>query len=109
VKIDVIRTLLVFLICGAGVFLSRVIPFVLFRGGSVPPIVSYLGKVLPMAIMSVLIIYCIKTVSFRAAGSFVPELAGIAVTALLHLWRKNTTLSIFCGTACYMLLQRLVF
>ena len=35
-------------------------------------------------------------------------LGGVAVTALIHLWKKNTLLSVFAGTAAYMLLLQLI-
>ena len=62
-----------------------------------------------MAIMTTLVVYCIKDVSFDAASGWVPYLVGIAVTALLHLWKSNALLSIAGGTAVYMVLVRAVF
>ena len=107
--VDMTRSLLIIAICAACTFLERALPFVVFRGKEVPGVVRYLGKVLPMAIMATLVIYCIKGISFTALAGWVPYLAGCGLTVLLHLWKRNAFLSIFGGTACYMLLIQLVF
>jgi branched-subunit amino acid transport protein AzlD len=62
-----------------------------------------------MAVMTTLVVYCLRNVTFTAAEYFAPQLIAVAVTVGLHLWRRNTLLSIFGGTACYMLLIQLVF
>lgn len=106
---DVKRTIIIIAICVACTFLERALPFLIFRGKEVPSVIRYLGKVLPMAIMATLVIYCIKGISFTALGGWVPYLIACGVTVLLHLWKSNTFLSIFGGTACYMILIQLVF
>ena len=90
--------------------LLRFLPFWTFGGKRrTPGVISYLGKVLPEAIMAMLVIYCYKGTSFRVFPFALPEiLAGLAVV-LLQLWRRNTLLSIVGGTALYMLLLHLVF
>ncbi len=108
-EINVTRTLLILLIGGCITFLSRALPFLLFRNRQVPKVVTYLGKVLPMAIMCVLIFYCIRNIHFRTPGGYLPYLISLAVTAFAHLWKRNSFLSIACGTVCYMLLVQLVF
>ncbi len=108
-EINVTRTLLVLLVGGAITFLSRDLPFILFQNREVPKVVTYLGKVLPMAIMCVLIFYCIKDIHFHAPGGYLPYLISLALTAAVHLWKRNSFLSIACGTVCYMLLVQLVF
>ena len=90
--------------------LTRFLPFLIFgEKRKTPEIVTYLGKVLPFAIMGMLVVYCLKDVNFLAAPFGAPELIGIAVTAGLHIWRRNSLLSIGAGTVCYMLLVQLVF
>ena len=74
-----------------------------------PKLIAYLGQVLPYAIMGMLVIYCMKDVSFLSPPFGAPELIGCAVVALLHLWKRNSLLSIGVGTVCYMLLVQLVF
>jgi len=107
--IHVSRTLLIIAVCAACTVFERALPFVIFRGREVPKLVQYLGRVLPMAIMATLLIYTIKGITFTAFSGWLPYLAGIAVTAGLHLWKSNTLLSIAGGTVCYMLLIQFVF
>ena len=107
-NIDVTRTLIVIAICTACTVFERAFPFLVFGKRPVPDIVRRLGRVLPMALMTTLIIYCIKDISFAAAGQWVPYIAGIAATALLHLWKSNSLLSIAGGTAVYMVLIRMI-
>lgn len=95
-------------VCAGITLLERAFPFLIFRRREVPPSVRYLGRVLPMAIISVLIVYCLKDVSFAADGDALPRLAACAVTILLHLWKKNTLLSIFGGTAVCVALTALL-
>ena len=95
----------------AGVtFLTRFLPFLLFdRGESPPRIVLYLGRVLPPAIIAMLIIYCLRGVSFASPGGWVPQLLCVAAVVALHLWKHNNLLSIFGGTVLYMVLVQAVF
>lgn len=98
------------LIAAICTYAMRALPSLLFGGQrKMPPFLSYLGQVLTPAIMGVLLIYCLKG-SFQAGWrGLLPELAGVAVVAVLHLWRRNALLSIGLGTAAYMLLLRFVF
>lgn len=85
--------------------LTRAIPFLLFGGKKeVSPIIQYLGKVLPSAIMTILVVYCLKDVSIFAGSRGVPEFLAILAVVILHLWKKNTLLSIGVGTIFYMLM-----
>ena len=89
---------------------TRFLPFLIFRGGKkTPDIIVYLGKVLPYAIMGMLVVYCMKDVSFLSAPYGIPELLGCLVVALLHIWKRNSLLSIGVGTVFYMVLVQLVF
>ncbi len=88
----------------------RFLPFLIFgENRKTPPVIAYLGQVLPYAIMGMLVVYCLKDVRLTAAPFGIPELLGCAVVALLHFWKRNTLLSIGAGTICYMLLVQLVF
>lgn len=95
----------------AGVtFLTRFLPFLLFDRGEAPPkVVLYLGRVLPPAIIAMLIVYCLRGVSFSTPGGWVPQLLCVAVVVALHLWKHNNLLSIFGGTVLYMVLVQAVF
>ena len=88
----------------------RFLPFLIFgENRKTPAIISYLGQVLPFAIMGMLVVYCLKDVSFAASPFGIPEAIGCAAVAGLHIWKRNTLLSIGAGTVCYMLLVQLVF
>ena len=88
----------------------RFLPFVIFSGRkTTPPFVAYLGRVLPYAVMGMLVVYCLRNIQFASAPHGLPEIIACAVVAGLHLWKRSTLLSIVGGTACYMLLVQLVF
>lgn len=88
---------------------TRFAPFLLFPAGrQVPRFVQWLGRQLPRAVMAMLLVYCLKDVSFGAAGTWAPALAGVAVTAILHAWKRQMILSIVGGTTVYMALIRLL-
>ena len=95
----------------AGVtFLTRVLPFLLFdRGESPPKIVLYLGRMLPPAVIAMLIIYCLRGISFSAPAGWAPQLIAVGAVGGLHLWKHNNLLSIFGGTILYMVLVQAVF
>lgn len=88
----------------------RFLPFLIFgEGRKTPAVIEYLGRVLPGAIMGMLVVYCLKDMSFGAPAGWLPQLMGCAVVAGLHIWKRNTLLSIGAGTLCYMLLVQFVF
>ena len=90
--------------------LLRFLPFAIFRDGKkTPKIIEKLSKSLPSAIMAMLVIYCLKDVQFLQAPHGIPELISCAVVAALHVWKRNSLLSIGAGTVCYMLLVQFVF
>ena len=90
-------------------WLTRAIPFLLFRNKKEPPqFVRYLGKALPGAIMSILIIYCVRNAGFSVPPYGLPQLIAVAVVAALHLWKRNILLSIAGGTVLYMILLHVI-
>ena len=97
-------------VCTLVTMLTRFLPFLIFNEHrKTPEIVLYLGKVLPCAIMGMLVVYCLKDTAFLSAPFGIPELLGIAAVALLHIWKRNSLLSIGVGTVFYMVLVQLVF
>ena len=88
--------------------LLRALPFLVFRK-KVPAYVTYLGRVLPPAIIGMLVIYCLKDTAVTAAPFGAPELIAGALVVILQAWKRNALLSILSGTAVYMLLIQLVF
>ena len=102
--------LLTVLVIAAVTAALRFIPFIVFsKGKQTPEIISYLGKVLPYSIMAMLVVYCLKSVNLLSFPFGIPELIGVAAVVLLHIWKRNTLISIAGGTVCYMLLIQFVF
>jgi len=88
--------------------LVRFSPFLIFnKQEKLPDIISYLGKVLPTAIMAMLVVYCLKDVNITIFPYGLKELIAVLVVAMLHIYKRNTLLSIVCGTIFYMLLIQL--
>lgn len=97
-------------VAAAVTVLLRALPFVVFGGGrKTPAAVLYLARVLPCAIMAMLVVYCLRTVKLTGPNHGLPELISAAVVVGLHAWKKNTLLSIIAGTALYMVLVQAVF
>jgi branched-subunit amino acid transport protein AzlD len=88
--------------------LLRFLPFILFTKNT-PEYISYLGRVLPAALIGMLVIYCLKDVSIVAAPHGLPELIAALAVVGLQVWKRNSLLSILAGTVVYMLLVQLVF
>lgn len=96
------------LVMAIGTALLRFLPFLVFRK-STPPYIAYLGKVLPPALIGMLVIYCFKDVSFAAAPHGLPELIAAGCVVILHAWKRNSLISILGGTAIYMVLVQVIF
>ncbi len=105
---DKLHSLAVILIMAALTAALRFLPFVMFSKGT-PKTIVYLGNLLPNAIMAMLVVYCLKNVSFAADSHGIPEALGVFLVAVLHKWKHNMLLSILGGTAAYMLLVQAVF
>ena len=105
-----VQALIIILVVSLGTQVTRWLPFVLFPEQKEPPaVVAYLGKVLPPAMMGLLVVYCFKNVSWLSGSHGAPELLATAAVVGLHLWKKNVLLSIAGGTALYMVLLQVVF
>ncbi len=88
-----------------GMMVTRFVPFLLFPDSKEPPaLILYLGRVLPPAMMGLLVVYCFKSTTVLSAPYAVPELISVACIIALHLWRRNVLLSTGVGTVLYMLL-----
>ncbi|MDD6021783.1 MAG: branched-chain amino acid transporter permease [Acutalibacteraceae bacterium] len=85
--------------------LLRFLPFIIFdHGEQLPKWISYLGKVLPPAIMSMLLVYCLRNINLLEGNHGFPELICVAVAILIHSWKRNTLLSIGVSTLLYMII-----
>ncbi|GIM28387.1 hypothetical protein CPJCM30710_10530 [Clostridium polyendosporum] len=93
-----------------GTVFTRVIAFAVFPADkSTPDYIKYLGKVLPSAVLGMLVIYCYKGIDISVGSHGLPELSAGIVVAVLQLWKKNMFLSIAAGTIFYMVLVQLIF
>ena len=95
-------------VMAAVTILLRFLPFLIFRKQT-PPYITYLGKVLPSAIIGMLVIYCLKDVSLTSHPHGLPELIAAACAVGLQVWKRNSLLSILAGTAVYMFLVQFAF
>lgn len=108
--ISVAKSLAIMLTVAGTVFFTRLIPFLFFpKGKKIPTMVQYLGRVLPPAVIGMLVIYCLKSVSLITPPHGAPEFIAVAVVILLHVWKRNNLLSIGAGTVLYMFLVQVVF
>ena len=109
---------------GAVIFFCRALPFLFFSGkknaavqtdetekgagsSQKAALLDFVEKTVPPVAMTVLA-FNILGASYRdnpSDGLLV--LAASVFTALLHLWKRNSLLSIFGGTALYMILQNI--
>lgn len=105
-----IQTLIIILSVALGTMLTRFTPFILFpENKKQPKIVTYLGQVLPAAMMGLLVVYALKDTKVLSYPYGIPELISIIVVVLLQKWKKNTLISIGVGTVIYMILVQKVF
>lgn len=88
--------------------LLRFLPFLVFKKET-PPYISYLGKVLPPAIIGMLVIYCLKDITPMASPFGIPELIAAVCVVILQVWKRNSLISILTGTVIYMILVQMVF
>ncbi len=108
-NLTIIQSLIFFGIISITTMFIRALPFVLFPENRKPPkYIVYLGQVLPYTIIGMLVVYCLKDVSFLTAPYGIAELISIVAIVALHLWKKNTLLSIGGGTIIYMLLIQII-
>ena len=106
--IDYAHSLGIVVVVAAVTITIRFLPFLIFRKCT-PKIILYMGKVLPYAIMGMLVVYCLKNVSFTTGSHGIPEALAVTLVALLHKWKHNTLLSILVGTVAYMLMLQFIF
>lgn len=105
-----INIILMIAVISAVTIILRSLPFLVFGGSrETPKYVMYLGEVLPYAIMGMLVVYCLRNVSVVSSPYGIPEITACMLVAGLHIWKRNSLLSIGCGTVCYMLLLQFVF
>ena len=104
------QTFIIIAAIALGVQVSRWLPFLAFSGKKeLPEFVKYLGRVLPPALMGLIVVYCFKGTDILGGNHGLPELIASAVVILTYKWKENLLISVGGGTAVYMLLVQLVF
>lgn len=105
----VTQRIITILVVIAGTMLTRFLPFLIFPEGRTPPkYITYLGNVLPYAVIGLLVVYCLKDAVFSTFHGLL-EMIAIVFIFVLHKWKKNTLLSIAGGTVLYMALVQNFF
>ena len=90
--------------------LLRFLPFMIFSNThKTPQIIEKLSKTLPFAIMGMLVVYCLKDINITSFSHFMPEVIACLIVGIVHIVKRNTLMSIICGTVCYMILVQFVF
>lgn len=106
---DTAYALLAVFVIAAVTALLRSVPFLVFNGKrSVPKPIRYLGQVLPYPTMAMLVVYCLKDLSLASVAGWLPAAIAVPLVVVLHIWKRNTLLSIIVGTLCYMVLIRII-
>ena len=83
----------------------RALPFLAARFLQSHPLVQRLGKFLPLAIMTLLLLHTLVGSARQNPSGPWAELAAVATVMALQWWRKHALLSILAGTALYVLLR----
>ena len=102
------RSVILIAVMAVVTILLRFLPFLVFRKKT-PPYITYLGKVLPPAIIGMLVVYCLKDITPMAAPFGIPELAAAACVVAVQAWKRRSLVSILTGTVVYMVLVQSVF
>ena len=85
----------------------RFLPFIVFdHGEQLPEWITYLGNVLPPAIMSMLLVYCLRNINLVEGNHGFPEVICVGIAMLIHNWKRNTLLSIGVSTLLYMIIMQ---
>ena len=109
-RLNFIQSLIIVAMVALATQITRWTLFLVFSGSrKLPRVVEDLGRLLPPAMMGLLVVYSLRNTDILPGSHGLPEAIAVAVTAGLHLWRRSTLLSILAGTAVYMLLVQLVF
>ena len=87
-------------------FLIRAFPFLVFKKRQMPAFLKEIADKLPPAIIAVLVIYCLKGPLTVPSTETIAAAIAIAGVVILHLWKRNTLLSVAAGTVLYMIFIR---
>ena len=100
--------MMIILVVAIVTLMTRALPFLVFSNNR-NVIVEYLGKVLPYSIMAMLVVYCLKDVQFLSGNYGISEMLAVLTVIFLHVYKRNTLLSIIGGTFVYMIFVQFIF
>lgn len=108
--LNMTQTFIIICMVTLGTMITRFLPFIVFKNtNSENSYISYLGQVLPFAAIGLLVVYCIKNISFKGIEFWIPEALAVFTTSIVHYLKENTLLSISIGTIVYMVLVQFIF
>ncbi|MEU4570393.1 AzlD domain-containing protein [Micromonospora sp. NPDC023956] len=87
----------------------RALPFVALAPLRSSPLVTHLGRVMPLGVLVILAVYTVRTLSPAEPERAWPTVLALAATVALHLWRRNVLFSVLGGTAVHVVLASTVF
>ncbi len=96
------------ILSGLIIFLERAFPFLLFSKKEPPALIKFIERFIPPMVITALLVYCLKDLSLTQRQNFVPAISALALTILLHIWKRNSLISIFSGTILYMVLIKII-
>ena len=109
-SVNIYYTLTAILIMAVVTFCTRVVPFIFFgKDKATPKYIEYIGNYLPPAVMAMLVIYCLRNIKLFMFPFGIPEVIGIIIVAILHIWKRNNLISILGGTVIYMIMVQWIF
>lgn len=100
------HSILLIAIASGITFLIRALPFLVFKKRQMPAFIKEIADKLPPAIIAVLVIYCLKSPMTQFGTETIATAIAIAGVVILHLWKRNTLLSVAAGTILYMIFIR---
>ncbi|MEI8027919.1 MAG: AzlD domain-containing protein [Pseudomonadota bacterium] len=90
-------------------FLTRGLPFLLPKSATQSKFVQIGNRILPPAILTLLVMYSLKNTHLTSGQSALPAILALAAVIIVHIIKRNALLSILVGTALYMFLKQIIF
>ena len=100
------HSILLIAIASGITFLIRAFPFLVFKKRQMPAFLKEIADKLPPAIIAVLVVYCLKGPLTVLGTETIAAAIAIAGVVILHIWKRNTLLSVAVGTILYMIFIR---
>ncbi|MDR0643915.1 MAG: AzlD domain-containing protein [Treponema sp.] len=115
--VSISSALILTILMGGVIFLCRVLPFLFFRHRQdVPPapgerfgaLLEFVEKLVPPVAMTVLAFNAISVPFTADVPQGLSAFIAAGVTAVVHLWKRNSLFSICGGTLVYMFIEAVV-